>query len=147
MRRRTEKSGDIFVFIASCLSRVATGSAISFSMATALVFCFGVFAFLILRNVVAHENKPEQIHIAFTGVSGERIVNYVTPSPYLKPATIAMYGKKSDELKQKATGESFVFGTEGHNFTVHNVKVRGYLSEVLIGVKEISLWNRNARGS
>ena len=92
-------------------------------MASLAIFLFCIFAFVFLQISNAQENKPEQIHIAFTGVSSERLVSYVTPSPYLKPVTVAVYGKNPTELNQKATGESFVFGTEGHNFTIHNVKV------------------------
>lgn len=80
-----------------------------------LLICF--------TNGEADENKPEQIHIAFTGISSERIVNYVTPSPTLKPETVVVYGTSPDKLSKKTTGKSFVFGTGGHNFTIHNVKV------------------------
>lgn len=71
----------------------------------------------------ADDNKPEQIHIAYTGISSERIINYVTPSPVLQPETVVVYGTSPDKLTRKETGESFVFGTAGHNFTIHNVKV------------------------
>ncbi|KAL9987626.1 hypothetical protein ACROYT_G001967 [Oculina patagonica] len=82
-----------------------------------LLICF--------TNGEADENKPEQIHIAFTGISSERIVNYVTPSPTLKPETVVAYGTSPDKLSKKASGKSFVFGTGGHNFTIHNVKLTG----------------------
>lgn len=71
----------------------------------------------------ADDNKPEQIHVGFTGIPSERIVNYVTPSPTLKPETVVAYGTSPNTLNKKATGNSFVFGTGGHNFTIHNVKV------------------------
>lgn len=71
----------------------------------------------------ADDNKPEQIHVGFTGISSERIVNYVTPSPSLKPETVVAYGTSPNTLNRKATGDSFVFGTGGHDFTIHNVKV------------------------
>lgn len=83
-----------------------------------LLICF--------TNGEADENKPEQIHIAFTGISSERIVNYVTPSPTLKPETVVVYGASPNTLNKKATGESFAFGTGGHDFTIHNVKVRSH---------------------
>ena len=68
-------------------------------------------------------NNPEQIHIAFTGFPSERIINYVTPSPYEKPDTVAVYGTSADKLDKKAYGDSFVFPGPGHKFTIHNVKV------------------------
>ena len=70
-----------------------------------------------------HNNNPEQIHIAFTGFPSERIINYVTPSPYEKPDTVAVYGTSADKLDKKAYGDSFVFPGPGHKFTIHNVKV------------------------
>ena len=85
------------------------------ALLTYLLVCF--------TNGEADENKPEQIHIGFTGISSERIVNYVTPSPSLKPETVVVYGTSPGALNKKATGESFVFGTGGHDFTIHNVKV------------------------
>ena len=71
-----------------------------------------------------HDNKPEQIHIAFTGIASERNVNYVTPSPDENPETVVMYGTRSDKLEKKAVGDSFVFNGPGHRFRIHNVKVR-----------------------
>ena len=85
------------------------------ALLTYLLVCF--------TNGEVDENKPEQIHIGFTGISSERIVNYVTPSPTLKPETVVVYGTSPGALNKKATGESFVFGTGGHDFTIHNVKV------------------------
>lgn len=88
-----------------------------------------MFAVLLIHLLIyftyggADDNKPEQIHIGFTGISSERIVNYVTPSPTLKPETVVAYGTSPNTLNRKATGESFVFGTGGHKFTIHNVKV------------------------
>ena len=88
-----------------------------------------VFVVLLIHLLVccthggADDNKPEQIHVGFTGISSERNVNYVTPSPTLKPETVISYGTSPNSLNRKATGDSFVFGTGGHNFTIHNVKV------------------------
>ena len=79
----------------------------------------------------ADDNKPEQIHVGFTGIPSERIVNYVTPSPTLKPETVVAYGTSPDTLNKKATGNSFVFGTGGHNFTIHNVKVSKSIVNVI----------------
>ncbi|XP_020628911.1 acid phosphatase type 7-like isoform X2 [Orbicella faveolata] len=90
-----------------------------------------MFAVLLIHLLVycsygeADDNKPEQIHVGFTGISSERIVNYVTPSPTLKPETIVAYGTSPNTLNKKVTGDSFVFGTGGHNFTIHNVKLTG----------------------
>ena len=70
-----------------------------------------------------HDNKPEQIHLAFTGIASERNVNYVTPSPDENPETVVMYGTRSDKLEKKAVGDSFVFKGPGHRFRIHNVKV------------------------
>ncbi|XP_067016547.1 acid phosphatase type 7-like isoform X1 [Acropora muricata] len=75
-----------------------------------------------------HNNNPEQIHIAFTGFPSERIINYVTPSPYEKPDTVAVYGTSADKLDKKAYGDSFVFPGPGHKFTIHNVKLTGLKS-------------------
>ena len=88
-----------------------------------------MFAVLFIHLLVccsygeADDNKPEQIHVGFTGISSERIVNYVTPSPTLKPETVVEYGTSPNTLNRKVTGDSFVFGTGGHTFTIHNVKV------------------------
>lgn len=87
---------------------------------------FSVFlalALILLSSANCDENAPEQIHLAYTGVSSERIIGYVTPSPSLEVKTLAAYGTDPEKLDRKATGKSFVFGTAGHNFTIHNVKV------------------------
>lgn len=79
----------------------------------------------------ADDNKPEQIHIAYTGISSERIVNYVTPSPELQPGTVVAYGTSPDKLIRKKTGTSFKFGTHGHYFSIHNVKVRRTMLNII----------------
>lgn len=89
------------------------------SSAFVLLFLFSIC----FSNGGVDGNKPEQIHIAFTGIASERNVNYVTPSPDEKPETIVMYGTSPDNLDKKATGDSFVFQGPGHRFTIHNVKV------------------------
>ncbi|KAM7438504.1 hypothetical protein ABFA07_012029 [Porites harrisoni] len=78
-----------------------------------------------------HDNKPEQIHIAFTGIASERNVNYVTPSPDENPETVVMYGTRSDKLEKKAVGDSFVFNGPGHRFRIHNVKLTGLAPNTL----------------
>ena len=70
------------------------------------------------------ENAPEQVHLAYTGVSSERIVGFVTPSPSIAVKSVVTYGPSPDKLNATSTGKSFVFGTDGHNFTIHNVKVK-----------------------
>lgn len=89
---------------------------------------FAVLVLLVITFTysVAADNKPEQIHIAYTGILSERIVNYVTPSPDLQPETVVAYGSSPDKLTRKETGTSFKFGThEGHYFMIHNVKLTG----------------------
>ena len=39
---------------------------------------FFIYAILSLTDGQRNDAKPEQIHIAYTGVSTERIINYVT---------------------------------------------------------------------
>ncbi|RMX42635.1 hypothetical protein pdam_00010287 [Pocillopora damicornis] len=89
----------------------------TFTVLVHLLICFTYSA--------ADDNKPEQIHIAYTGISSERIVNYVTPSPELQPETVVAYGTSPDKLTRKETGTSFMFGTHGHYFRIHNVKLTG----------------------
>jgi len=79
-----------------------------------------IFVSLCLTYARGYQNDPEQIHIAYTGVPSERIINYVTPSPQEKPDTVVAYGTSADKLDKKAYGDSFVFT----DFTIHNVKVR-----------------------
>ncbi|XP_058947647.2 acid phosphatase type 7 isoform X2 [Pocillopora verrucosa] len=93
---------------------------VNMSMFTVLVHLLICFTYS-----AADDNKPEQIHIAYTGISSERIVNYVTPSPELQPGTVVAYGTSPDKLTRKETGTSFKFGTHGHYFRIHNVKLTG----------------------
>ena len=93
----------------------------------------------------ASENKPEQIHIAFTGIASERNVNYVTPSPTEKPETVVMYGTSADKLDKKAVGDSFVFTGPGHSFTIHNVKV-GKLHSTSVGSSHNEIDMAKSRG-
>ena len=79
-----------------------------------------IFVSLCFTYGRGYQNDPEQIHIAYTGVPSQRIINYVTPSPYEKPDTVVAYGTSADKLDKKAYGDSFVFT----DFTIHNVKVR-----------------------
>ena len=95
----------------------------TFTVLVHLLICFTYSA--------ADDNKPEQIHIAYTGISSERIVNYVTPSPELQPGTVVAYGTSPDKLIRKKTGTSFKFGTHGHYFSIHNVKVRRTMLNII----------------
>lgn len=81
-------------------------------------------------NVV--RGQPEQIHMAFTGVSSERIVNYVTQSDDVVSKTVALYGKNSKHLDKKSIGKSYIYSLPEYleldskhhrNLTIHNVKV------------------------
>ena len=83
-----------------------------------------IFLSLSLTYAAGYNNSPEQIHIAYTGVPSERIINYVTPSPDKKVETVVAYGTSAHKLDKKASGHSFVFNGSGHWFTIHNVKVR-----------------------
>ena len=80
-----------------------------------------IFVSLCLTYARGYQNDPEQIHIAYTGVPSERIINYVTPLP---EETVAAYGTSADKLDKKASGVSSVFTDRGRSFTIHNVKVR-----------------------
>ena len=83
-----------------------------------------IFVSLCLTYARGYQNDPEQIHIAYTGVPSERIINYVTPSPHEKPETVVAYGTSAEKLDKKASGVSSVFTDRGRSFTIHNVKVR-----------------------
>lgn len=80
-----------------------------------------IFVSLCLTYARGYQNDPEQIHIAYTGVPSERIINYITPLP---EETVAAYGTSADKLDKKASGVSSVFTDRGRSFTIHNVKVR-----------------------
>ena len=116
-------------FCTVCLMRLTcskTGSTISTAFATMASCGFSILLTHLLICLTygrTDENKPEQIHIAFTGNASERNVNYVTPSPSEKPESVVMYGTSQDKLDKKAVGDSFVFTGPGHSFTIHNVKV------------------------
>ena len=88
-----------------------------------------IFLSLSLTYATGYNNSPEQIHIAYTGVPSERIINYVTPSPHEKPETVVAYGTSAHKLDKKAYGNSSVFpqAGHGHSFTIHNVKVRNWI--------------------
>ncbi|XP_031574017.1 acid phosphatase type 7-like [Actinia tenebrosa] len=95
---------------------------------------YGLFLVVALtfssKNTV--RGQPEQIHMAFTGVSSERIVNYVTQSQDVDLKTVALYGKDPKQLDQKSDGESFLYplpqnqevdSKHHRNLTIHNVKL------------------------
>lgn len=84
-----------------------------------------IFVSLYLTYARGYQNDPEQIHIAYTGVPSERIINYVTPSSHEKPETVVAYGTSADKLDKKASGVSSVFTDRGRSFTIHNVKLTG----------------------
>lgn len=104
------------------------------NMASILDF-YGLVLVVILtfisKDVV--RGQPEQIHMAFTGVSSERIVNYVTQSQDVVFKTVALYGKDSKQLNKKSVGKSYPYplpenqeqldSRHHRNLTIHNVKV------------------------
>jgi hypothetical protein len=101
--------------------------------------CLGIFVMILLVSLAFSSTtsastqtgeQPEQIHMAFTGVSSERIVNYVTQYTDAIPKTVAQYGKSAKQLDNKSVGKSEVYHLPEHenskkprNLTIHNVKV------------------------
>ncbi|XP_032237030.1 acid phosphatase type 7 [Nematostella vectensis] len=98
---------------------------------------------ILVEACQADDTRPEQIHLAYTGTSSERIVNYVTQSTDEGLGTMVAYGTDPDRLSLKAIGDSFVYDiplwhkdpeisaiynvskADPRQFSIHNVKLTG----------------------
>jgi len=91
-----------------------------------------LFLALVLCLITNINANPEQIHIAFTGISSERIVNYVTKAgnsnssqDFTIPTTVR-FGKDPKNLDHKNEGHSYLYDmpdSKGRSLEIHNVKV------------------------
>lgn len=80
-------------------------------------------ALLMIAGVQA-SSKNYQIHSHFGSDASIRVFTFVTSVDDNASCTSVQYGTDSNNLTLSASGSSFTFGTQGHNFVIHNVEVK-----------------------